>query len=65
MDSSDERKIIFESKPKVIFSIIISWGFTIMCAWSGYIFGFLFFGLCAVLITILCNDLSGNRAEII
>lgn len=51
MDSSDERKIIFESKPKVIFSIIICWGFTIICAWTGYILGFLLFGLCAVVIT--------------
>ena len=51
MNSLDERKIIFESKPKIILSIIISWVLTIICAWSGYLFGFLFFGLCAVVIT--------------
>lgn len=31
-----------------------------MCAWSGYIFGFLFFGLCAVVITYRILN-HGNR----
>lgn len=35
----------------MIFSIIINWFFTVICGWSGYIFGFIFFGLCALIVT--------------
>lgn len=46
-----DKNIVYESRTKKILLLIISWGFVIMSAWTGYIWGLLFFGFCAVVVT--------------
>ncbi|MCA6368761.1 MAG: hypothetical protein IM631_20985 [Cytophagales bacterium] len=46
-----DKKIVYESRTKFILLLIVNWGFVIACTWTGYIWGLLFFGLCAVVTT--------------
>jgi hypothetical protein len=46
-----DKKIVYESRTKLILLLIVNWGFVIACTWTGYIWGLLFFGLCAVVTT--------------
>jgi hypothetical protein len=45
------KEIVYKSKVKVIILLVLNWGFVLMCAWSGYILGLIFFGLCAIINT--------------
>jgi hypothetical protein len=52
MDKSQSKKIILENKPKLIFNLIVSWGFVFLSIWANYYgFGLIFFSLCAVIFT--------------
>ncbi|MGI4737515.1 MAG: hypothetical protein ACRYG7_20300 [Janthinobacterium lividum] len=46
-----EKKVVYESRPKLIALLLISWGFVVMCLWTRYWSGLAFFGLCAVVAT--------------
>lgn len=46
-----KKKIIYESRLKLIFLLLVSWGFVICSIWTGYVWGLLFFGLCAIVTT--------------
>ena len=46
-----EKKIVYESRAKLILLLTINWGFVIACTWTGYIWGLLFFGVCALVTT--------------
>lgn len=46
-----DNKIIYESKAELILLLIVNWGFVIISMSTGYIWGLLFFGLCAVVTT--------------
>ena len=46
-----EKKIVYESRTKLILLLTINWGFVIACTWTGYIWGLLFFGVCALVTT--------------
>jgi hypothetical protein len=46
-----DKKIVYESRIKVILLLTICWGFVVACFWTGYVWGLLFFGLCAVVTT--------------
>ena len=45
------KKIVYESRTKLILLLIVNWGFVIACIWTGYIWGLIFFGICAVVMT--------------
>lgn len=46
-----EKKVVYESRPKLLALLAISWGFVMMCLWTHYWSGLAFFGLCALVIT--------------
>jgi hypothetical protein len=45
------KRIVYKSRTKLILLLIVSWSFVIGCIWTGYIWGLVFFGLCAVATT--------------
>ncbi|MBD2768098.1 hypothetical protein IC235_09370 [Hymenobacter sp. BT664] len=46
-----EKKVVYESRPKLIALLAINWGFVVLCLWSRYWSGLAFFGLCAIVTT--------------
>ncbi|RZJ94074.1 MAG: hypothetical protein EOO60_03830 [Hymenobacter sp.] len=46
-----EKKVVYESRPKLIALLLVGWGFVIMCLWVRYWSGLVFFGLCAAVTT--------------
>jgi hypothetical protein len=46
-----ERKVVYESRPKLIALLLINWGFVVLSLWSKQWFGLAFFGLCAAVTT--------------
>lgn len=46
-----EKKVVYESRPKLIALLLTSWGFVVMCLWVHYWSGLAFFGLCALVAT--------------
>jgi hypothetical protein len=46
-----EKKVVYESRPKLIALLLIGWGFVGLCLWVKDWAGLAFFGLCAVVAT--------------
>jgi hypothetical protein len=46
-----EKKVVYESRPKLIALLLINWGFVVLCLWVKYWAGLAFFGLCAAVTT--------------
>jgi hypothetical protein len=46
-----EKKIVYENRTKLILLVTINWVFVIACTWTGYTWGLLFFGVCALVTT--------------
>jgi hypothetical protein len=46
-----EKKVVYESRSKLIALLVISWGFTLTSIWVKNWSGLAFFGLCAVVTT--------------
>lgn len=45
------KKVVYESRPKLIALLLINWGFVVLCLWVKDWTGLAFFGLCAVVTT--------------
>lgn len=46
-----EKQVVYESRPRLLMLLIISWGFTLAGGWTHNWSGLVFFGLCAVVTT--------------
>ena len=46
-----EKKVVYESRTKLIVLLAINWGFVALSLWTKYWYGLAFFGLCAIVTT--------------